>query len=234
MEVVPPQLAVAGGYGPQSTFDTPVPLAQVPFPDVLPLPRTLLSGSSSLVAQATLSASGQLPSEVVLPPPISASDGVFLAHQQTVPPASLPPIRDVFDPALRRYSTAANEALTALQRDELVSFTLPRNLHLHQATGSQLQRPNQQHSPLLQQQQQQQSLQQQQQQQLAIQQIQPASSSRLYGGAATLGRRPRDRQLTTTQRPGVRWNPAVQMIPPASPSVTAASSPTSQELKEAS
>lgn len=231
---MPPQLAVADGYKLHSRFDTSVPLTEVPFPDVLPLPRTLLSGSSSIVAQPTLSASGQLPSEVAIPQPLSATDGIFLPHQQLPPPPMwLPPIRDVFDPTTRRYSTAANEPPTAVQRDDLVSSTLPRNLHLHQTAGLQQQRTNQQQ---LQQQQPQQILPQQQQPQLANQQVQSAnttaSSSRNYGGAATLGRQPRNRQ-TTTQRPGVRWIPAVQMIPPVAASVTACN-PTSQGLKETS
>ncbi|XP_022662859.1 nephrin-like isoform X2 [Varroa destructor] len=234
VKVMPPQLAVADGYKLHSRFDTSVPLTEVPFPDVLPLPRTLLSGSSSIVAQPTLSASGQLPSEVAIPQPLSATDGIFLPHQQLPPPPMwLPPIRDVFDPTTRRYSTAANEPPTAVQRDDLVSSTLPRNLHLHQTAGLQQQRTNQQQ---LQQQQPQQILPQQQQPQLANQQVQSAnttaSSSRNYGGAATLGRQPRNRQ-TTTQRPGVRWIPAVQMIPPVAASVTACN-PTSQGLKETS
>ncbi|OQR80170.1 nephrin-like [Tropilaelaps mercedesae] len=213
VQVVAPQLGVAANYGPQSSFDPPLSLAQVPFPDVLPLPRTLLSSPSSTATQPLLSASGQLPSEVILPPSLS-TEGTLRSHRQH--PTSLP-IRDVFDPALRRYSTTSSEAITALQRGDLVSSTLPRNLHLRQQIPQQ--RAHQQ--------QQAQQHQQQTNQQMSTG---SASSSRVYGGAATLGRPPKDRP-TMTQRPGVRWNPAVQMIPPTA---TAVACPTNQGYKQAS
>lgn len=197
--VMAPQLAVATGYGPQTTFDTPVPLGQVPFPDVLPLPRALLAGSttgSSSMAAASSTvippSSDQLTGEVVLPAALAAAaaagDAVFLSH----------PSRDVFDLALRRYSATANEALTALHRGDLVSSTLPRNLHL------QSQLPNNQQMSVV-----------------------GCSSRGVYTGAATLGRPSRECQ--PTQKPGVRWNPSVQMIPP-----TSMECPSSQVLKEAS